>query len=889
MSVISSIRTVLEFLFRRQRGEREMEEELRLHLRRRADDLERLGLSRLEAERQARLEFGGYQRYKEECREALATRLIGELLADVRYGLRQLRRNPGFTAVAVITLALGIGANTAMFSMINGILLQALPYQQPQRLYTINEVVPQWSRYAPYFGVNSGNFLLWQERCPAFSSMAELGQEKFDLTGTGRPRQVHAAAVPTGFFSMMGVRPELGRGFLPEEDQRGHEHEVVLTAQFWRQVFNADPRIIGKSVTLGNAPYTVVGVLPASFRFPEVWGGAAPEIFNPVVLAGYDLDPGLGNFNYTVIARLKPGVTARQALAELNVVETGIARRGDGVRHVAPGQFDLRAMLTPLKTAVVGPAQKAFWMLEVAAAFVLLIVCVNLANLMLAKNAGRTREVAVRSALGATGRRMARQFLTEGALLATAGGGLGLLFAAWGLELLVRNAPVGIPRVNNVHIDPKVLLFTLGISVIAALLFAALPAIRLARTGPAGALKSAGPTVSCGKTRARLRGGLVIGEVALCAVLLVGALLLIQSLAHVARANEWMEEQRVLAVKPIIPPTEARTVEDRDRFYSAVLEKVRTLPGVASAAFTPKPPLRGRSWGDDIQFREAPRPPADVHLADFYFISPGYSSTIGLPLIKGRLLSENDRGKDVVLISESVARRLLPGRNPIGMHLMWSPNQAPKPREVIGVVGDVRTSPEAPPALAVYVPIWSFNEANETLVVRARTDSRGIAAAIRRAFWSVDLQVAVPREETLKTIVQSSIAPRRYETSLGALFAVCAVLLAAIGLYGVISYSVSQRTHEIGIRMALGAQKLDVLRSVVGQGMAVALMGVAIGVAGALGLTRFVSSMLYGVKPTDPLTFIVVSVILTVVALLASYIPARRAAKVDPMVALRYE
>jgi predicted permease len=803
------------------------------------------------------------------------------LLHDLRYGLRTLSRSPGFTAIAIITLAVGIGANAAIFSMVNGILLRSLPYQQPQQLYTINESVPQWSRFfgTSSFPANSGNFFLWRRRTTAFSGMAEFRAETFSLTGIGRPRQLHGAVILSGLFSVLGIEPQLGRTFLPEENQRGHDNEAILTHQLAEQLFGANSHILGKAIDLNGISHTIVGVLPANFRFPKLLADT-PQIFKPFALGDYDsgAQASLGEFNFTVIARLKRGVSPKQALAQINVIEAQIAKKDSS-------GFSLYAIMQPLKTVIVGPVESALWMLVAAAAVVLLIICVNLANLMLVRNTGRAREVAVRSALGATPKRLARQLLTEAFILAAAGGGLGLLVASWGLDLLVRNAPVGIPRVNGIRIDPRVLWFTLAISIIAAFIFALLPALRLARVAPAEALKSAGPTISGGKSSARLRSGLVMGEIALCGVLLAGALLLIQSLAHVAKANQWMDEQHVITVDLKAPPNEYPTSSQMAQFYSNIVQKVRDLPGVKSAGFVSALPLTGAYWGDEIDFREAPQPPAKVNGGEFGFISPGYFQTIGLPLIKGRLLSESDRGEDVALISESVARRVLHGRNPIGMHLIWRKTA----RRIIGVVANIREAPDKPPNLGVYLPIWSHARPEETLVVRTSMDPRSAASSIRRAIWSVDPQVAIPREETLKTLVRTSVAPRRYETTLGSLFALVAVLLAALGLYGVISYSVSQRTHEIGVRMALGAQKGDVLKMVIASGIKLALIGVAIAIALALALDRLLAGMLFGVKPDDPGTLVGVAIVLIVVALLACYIPARRATKVDPMVALRYE
>lgn len=811
---------------------------------------------------------------------------MGTIAQDLRYGIRTLARNPGFAVVAVLTLALGLGANSAIFSMVDGILLRALPYPQPQQLYTIQEVVPQWGGRP--VEVTGGNFLEWRRDCPGFSSMALLETQPVNLKGAGLPHQVLGARISVEFFSMLGTRPELGRLFMPEDSAAGRTHEAILSHQLWEQDFRRDPGIVGKPIDLNGAPFTVVGVLPASFSFPKITGSHVPAFFEPVSRNDGELRArGFSMHNFSCIARLKPGVSPQQALTQLNTVEARIARETSG------GNYDLYALLTPLKTAIVGPAGRALWMLVAAAACVLLIICANLANLMLVRNTGRAHEFALRAALGATRRRLARQLLTEAIILAAAGGAFGLWAANWALDFLVRSAPVGIPRVNDIQIDLRVLGFTIIVSIIAAALFALLPALRLAHTQPGEVLKSAGPSASGGKASQRLRSGLVAGEIALCGVLLTGALLLGSSLFRVVQANGWMEKQSVITLDVMAPPAMygyegPGPVARRAQFFAAVRQKVDVLPGVRAAGFVSTLPLEGDDWGDGVQFQEAPRPDTEIPIGNFRFVSPGYFQAIGLPLVKGRFLTDSDGGQGVALISESVARAMVPGRDPIGMHVHATGGEEGWLR-VIGVVGDYRTQSDRPPVLSVYEPLWQLSRGSESLVVRTAMDPRAIAGAIRRVVASVSLEAAVSREQTLKTIVEASEAPRRYQTFLGGLFAFIAVLLATLGLYGVISYSVGQRTHEIGIRMALGAQKGDILKMVIGNGFKLAIAGVAASVVGALLLTRFLSSLLYGVKPDDPGTLALVVLVLVIVALLASYIPARRATKVDPMAALRHE
>jgi putative ABC transport system permease protein len=813
------------------------------------------------------------------------------LLQDLRHALRTLRKSPWFAAVAILTLALGIGANTAIFSMLNGILLRALPYAQPAQLYAIHEVVPQWTAY-PVVPVNGGNFLTWKKQSHACSSMTLIDSADGSLLGMGRPQWLYGAAVTSDFFSTLGVQPRMGRAFAQQDGAFSGKPEVILTNALWREQFHSDPDILGKVLNLGGRSVTVVGVMPSNFVFPHILAHQ-PQYLMTFPWAQWNSRSGIGTHNYFVIARLNNGVTPRQAEAQLNVIEARIAQKDSG------GKFNLYATLMPLKTEIVGSTRDALWMLAIAAGLVLLIVCANLANLLLVKNSRRAREVAVRAAFGAGRWRLARQFLTETLILALAGGVLGLILAKAALWLLVRNAPVGIPRVDQIRLDSTVLWFTVAITIFAAVIFGLLPALRATQIHLAEVLKSSGPTISTTKQGARLRAGLVIGEVALCAALLPACLLLVQSLRHVALANHWMNEERVITADLLVRipvsknATDAdflRVSKERNRIFTSVEQKVSELPGVQSAGFTSVLPLQGTGWGDSINFQEIPLPEAQQSNGEFRFVTPGYFDAIGLPLIKGRFLSPADQGQAVAVISESVARNVLRGRSPIGMHVFCGHfDESQKWCRVIGEVGDVRNTSDAAPTLAVYFPLWLNSQTSETLVVRTKMDPTSAAGAIRQAIWSVDPDLAIPQEKTLNTILASSEAPRRYETSLVALFAMCAVLLAMLGLYAVIAYSVAQRVNEIGVRIALGAQRADVLRLILGEGARMALIGVGIGIAAALGLTQLMASELFGVTAHDPLTFADVALVLMLVAVAACYIPARRAIRVDPIVALRYE
>lgn len=814
------------------------------------------------------------------------------ILRDLKHSLRTLRKSPMFTVVAIATLALGIGVNTAIFSMVNGILLSALPYSHSEALYGIREFMPQFTEYGSSIPVNAGNFLAWEKESHSFSAMAMIDSSDGSLLSTQRPAWLYGAGISSDFFSVLGSLPVMGRAF-QFADGTATKPEMILTYRLWRDVFHSDPEILGKVANLSGRGMTIIGVLPANFVFPHILPHD-PDYLVPFGWVASNIKPGVFSHNYAVIARLKAGVTPSEALAELNVVEARIAQQ------TADGKFSLFAVVTPLKTEIVGTIGDALLMLAMAAGLVLLIVCANLASLLVSRNSKRVREVALRSVLGASHWRLARQFLSEIVLLAAAGGGLGLLLADGALRLFVGHAPAGIPRLDEIRLDSNVLWFTLAVSMFSALVFGLLPSFGAMRADSAEALKSSSRTTTAGKHGVRLRSGLVVCEIALCAVLLPVCLLLIQSLRHVAEANRWLNEERVItadlhvhvpASQIASENSEAIQSQARKRVFNSIEEKIAQLPGVESVGFTNTLPLEGSGWGDSINFREKPLPDAEQPSGEFRFVSPGYFTAIGLSLIKGRSFQRQDSGQSVAVISQSVAQKLVGGRDPLGMNVECGHFSVGKEQwcRVIGVVSDARAESDVAPLLAVYFPLWLYSPPLESLVVRTTMDSTAAAGAIREAIWSVDPTLGIPQERTLGTILSTAEAPRRYETSLVIVFAVCAVLLAMLGLYAVISYSVTQRTHEIGVRSALGAQKIDVLRMVVGEAMLLAGIGVAAGIAGALALARLLRTMLFEIQPTDPPTFIAVAILLGLVALGACLIPAQRAMRIEPMEALRYE
>ncbi len=876
----------LRSLFRWAQADQELDDELRDHVERKTDEYVAQGMATEAARRRARLELGGIEQTKEKCRDARRVNWIQDFVQDLHFGFRMLRKSPAFTAVAVLSLAVGLAANTAIFSVINGVLLQPLEYPNPSQLVAIQLFVPKLAQKFPLVPVNPAAYLGWSNQA---KSLAGIGLVEdgvtLNLTSGGEPKLLSADAVTANLFDVLGVTPFLGRNFSPDADQAGHNHEVILTDTLWRNRLHGDANIIGKAIALNGNPYTVVGVLPPTLHFPQgdqvtpITGSAnEPELFVPAVFEKWELAPDAG-FGWAAIARLKPGVSQEQATMELNV----ILSRELGSQSFMPNP---RTVIMPLRDMIVRSTERGLWMLLAAVLAVLLIICVNLANLVLTRATAREQEAAIRRALGASQGRLLRQTLVETLLLGLLGGTLGLVLAHWALWGLLAVAPVSLPRLHNVRLDGAVLGFTLAISVLAGVLAGLLPAWRAAQTNPQDALQ-AGTRSADTRVRLRAREFLVGLETALSAMLLVAGGLLVASFAKLVRVPEGFEVEHILTVNLQLPEGQYTQPEQRSDFWRRVLASASGLPGVESAAVTNLLPLRGEWNNNPVNLPGDTRPAAERPFARYRRVSPAYFKTFGIPLLNGRELTWADAGTLAVMISEATAKAVWPGLNPIGQRFDVDPSSGFPGYQVVGVVGDTRVSLFKEPTPMVYLLYESG--LTGSLILRTSLPATAVAPELHGAIWKVDPTVAIPSISSMGQIVSESLAPQRFETLLTSLFAAAALLLACLGIYGVVSYSVVRRTREIGIRMALGAQKADMLRRVIGQGMTPALLGLGAGIIGALGFTRLLSSLLFAVKPTDLLTFIVVSLVLTGVAALASYIPARRAMKVDPIVALRYE
>jgi putative ABC transport system permease protein len=808
--------------------------------------------------------------------------MLGDLWQDLRYGLRMLAKNPGFTSIAVIALALGIGANSTIFSVVNTVLLRPLPYREPDRLVMVWEDATK-NGY-PHDTPAVANYIDWRDQNHVFEGMAAIAEESFNLTGSGEPERIDGRRVSADLFPLLGVEPYLGRAFTPEEDRPGANRVVIMSHGLWQRRFGSDMNIIGKSLTLNGESFTVVGVMPPRFQFPS----REDELWVPIAFDSEEA-ANRGTHYLEVIARLKPDVTLEQAQAEMNAIAARLQQQ------YPKSNTGIGVAITPLHEQVVGDIKPALLVLLGAVGFVLLVACANVANLLLARASVRQKETAVRIALGASRWRLIRQFLTESILLAALGGGVGLLLSLWGVSLLKGFIPENISQVKAITIDARVLIFTLLVSLLTGLIFGLAPATQASNFNLHETLKEGGRDTAAGSRGNRIRGLLVITEVALALILLIGAGLLINSFLRLRHVDPGFRADKLLTMKIVLPELKYPDQTRRSAFYTELLGRVEALPGVKSAAVTTNLPLysQGNSIGISIEGRPDP-PPDQRFIVVTRVISPQYFRTMGIQLLRGREFGEQDRADSagVVIISETMARRYWPGEDPLGRRIKAGSSASPSPWwTIIGVVKDVRQFElNADPKPQMYLP-YAQNDFFEPrdLVVSTNVEPLSLGALVRKTVWEVDKDQPVSDIKTMEDILSESVARQRFSMLLLGIFAALALVLAAVGIYGVMSYSVAQRTREFGIRIALGAQGSDVLRLAVGEGLKLVLIGVAIGLAVAFILTRVMSSLLFGVSATDPTTFITISLVLMSVAVLASYIPARRATKVDPMVALRYE
>jgi putative ABC transport system permease protein len=802
------------------------------------------------------------------------------LWQDVRYGARILLKNPGFTLIALFTLALGIGANTAIFSVVNSVLLRPLPYPNADRLMTIwedhrarNGPVDEWT--------SPPGFEDWRDQAKSFDHVVAFQNWQPTLTGQGEPERLAGAQVSHDTFAMLGVAPALGRSFRSEEDQRGAESVVIISHGLWRKSFGADPSLVGRRISLNGESRVVIGVMPAGFKFPIIADADIWRPIQPVLNSGCQR----GCITIRVMARLKPDATEAQARAQLNAIAARIEQQFPDTNT------KVGATLVPLQEFLVGPVKTQMLALLVAVAFVLLIACANVANLLLARSAVREKEIAIRASLGAGQWRIARQLLSESLLLAVIGGAAGLLLSYWLVYLLVSFSPQGTPRLDEIGIDRRALGYTMAITVVTGLLFGAAPVWQLFKADLNQSLRDSGKGAQGARSGRRALSTLVVAETALALMLLVGAGLLIRSFIQLQRVDPGFNPRNVLTAVVTLPQAVYPGRDQIAPFYSQLLERVRALPGVQSAAVVSSLPLAGfdSDTGFVIEGRPAPQP-NQRPVAWISFASPDYFRTMGMRITAGREFTErdNENAPKVVIISEAAARRHFPNEDPIGKRIG---NGRPDGwREVVGVTADVKHFGLNQDArVSMFFPDRQISGRQMFIVARAAASPLSLSPALRSAVAAMDKDLAISNISPMEEITAQSIGQERFTLLLLGLFSALALLLATAGIYGVMSYAVAQQTHEIGIRVAIGAQTRDVLKMVIKQGMVLVLAGVGIGLASALALTRFIRGLLFGVSATDSMTFVGVAALLALVALVACYVPARRASKVDPMVALRCE
>jgi predicted permease len=872
-------------LFGRSRRESELETELQSHLDAITEENIRRGMAPEEARRGARREFGGLEQTKELYRQQRGLPFLETFLEDIRFGTRMLAKNPGFTIVAVLTLALGIGANAAIFSVVDAVLLRPLAYKDADRLVTIlhNGDNP----------VAVANYIDWRDQSSSFEAMGAADYWSANLSGIDSPEHILGLSVTQSLLPLLGVEPLLGRLFVAGEDQKGAEHEVILSYGLWQRRFAGDSKVVGKVITLDGQQYAVLGVMPRTFKFAPFWATRA-EMWVPNAF-GDRIHSREGN-SLRIFARLKRDVALSEARAEIATITARLEQKFPGTNR--------DVMVTPLKQNVVGQVKAPLLLLLGAVGFVLLIACANVAHMLLARSATRQKEIAVRTALGAPRKRVIRQLLTENLLLAAMGASAGLLLAVWGTRALVALSPAFLPRVDTIRSDARVVLFLIAVTALTGVVFGLAPAMQASAVNLTDTLKDGGRGGSDSHRRNRLRSFLVASEFALALILLIAAGLMVRSFFALQSIDPGFNPHGVLSMAVSVAGTEESEPHRRAIFYRQLIESLRTLPGLEAAGGINHLPLAGDLWGWPFAIEGRGKSlPGESPLAVYRVVMPGYFETMRLAVLRGREIAASDdpSAPGVVLINEKAAREYWPGENPLGKHIAFDDDQRASPTWLT-VIGIVRDAKQGDWAQAPYPEVYLAALQNRgflgeseshasyiTLVVRTRGNPAALSGLIKNTVWSFDRNLAISEVLTMDDVVAEANAEPRFEMALLGVFAGVALLLAAVGIYGVMSYSVERRTHEIGIRISLGASRTDVLKLVVRQGMVLALAGSAAGIVGALLLSRLMTKLLYGVLPTDPLTFTGVAVLLTLVALAANYLPARRATRVDPMVALRYE
>jgi putative ABC transport system permease protein len=876
----------LRSLVRRQAAETELDDELRFHFEQHVEKYMKSGLTREEAIRRARLEFGGFDQVKEECRDARGVRFLEILFQDLRFAFRMLTKSPGFTATAVLTLAVGIGANAAIFSVVNGVLLRQLPYNDPDRLVWAGEYWPRINDEV----VPDPDYTNWKLNNHDFEALAAFDSgNQINLTGAGEPERIESVLVTANFLQVLGVHLSLGRDFRTEEAQPGAKLVAILSDGLWRRKFGAEPQILGKGIALNGQSYTVIGVMPGGFRFPD----RRP---NPEILLAFQLPPKVDwtaqSVSLTrVIGRLKSSVSIAQATTEL----AALSKRTEAdipatFIHMRDG---MQVRTTGLHEKLVGNMRPTLLILLGAVAFVLLIGCVNIANLQLARTSSRQRELAVRAAIGAGRRRLLFQLLTEGAVLAALGALGGLLIAAGGVHLLRNHAPASFLQAGPIELDRWVLVFTFGISCLTALLFGAVPALRASTPDVNTDLKEGRGLSWHGYSQGKLRAALVTCELTLAVVLLVASGLLIRSFALLSNVDPGFDATNLLTVNTSLPQSKYRQPAQRTAFFERVLQGIKRLPGVRSAALTSSLPLTNYAQGSALSVEGRLDPPNGVRpMVPMEHVSRDYFTTFGVPLREGRVFDEGDftSQAQVVLANRAFVERYVSDDDALGKRIRLGDANS-QWKTIVGVVGDVRhASLNHAAEPEVYVPYaGQYTTSTAMLAVRTDWDPRNLATAVREEVMAVDAEQPVFAVSTMEQRIADSMSGTRFNATVLGFFGFVALVLACVGVYGVIAYFVAQRTHEIGIRVALGASSRDVMGMVMRQGTAMTIAGLVLGLGGTMFTTRYLATLLYGIGPSDPLTLGGAAVMLGAVALAACYIPARRATRVDPMVALRHE